>query len=131
MPGCHGEPVYVFTNIDDDALIALNTGDAGTTQAPKRVINNGISTIGITVNKAEEIANASAMNEVSFYRRHRNSSRIKNQNLGGKKIPDFVIPGRGGLSKDDIEYMKKFDIAKLQFHERELEIDKEKEGTER
>lgn len=131
MPGCHGEPVYIFTNIDDDAMIALNTGDANTTQAPKRVINTGISTRGITVNKAEEIANASAMNEVSFYRRHRNSSKIKNQNLGGKRIPNFVIPGRDGLSKEDLEYMKRFSIAKLQFHELELEIDKEKEGIER
>lgn len=108
-------------------MIAVSNGDAGTTHAPKKVINTGKSTD--TVNNAEKIANSSA-NEVSFYRRHRNPSKIKNENLGGKRIPDFVIPGKGGLSKEDLEYMKKYNIAKLQFHEIERENDKEIEGKE-
>ena len=71
------------------------------------------------------------MNEVAFYRRHRDSNKIENHNLGGKRIPDFIIPGHDGLSKEDLEYMRKFGIAKLQFHEIERENDKEIEGMEK
>lgn len=125
----NNEPTYIFTNVDDDMMIDLYSGDAMTTHAPKQVFNSGRS--NTKVNNAEKLSEI-VVNEAAFYRRYRNASKIKNENLGGKRMPDFFIPGMGGPSEEDIEYMKKFDIPILEIHEieREKKVENELESRE-
>lgn len=117
---------FIFSKIDEDMLIDVCGTDARTTHAPKMVFNSGLTTTKVI--NVDKLAH-NCGNEVAFYRRHRNSDKIGNDNYGGKIKPDFIVPLGKYFDEETLKYMKKYNISGLVFEEREKEKDSKEENT--
>ena len=108
--------VFVFSEVDDNMVISnwdSNDRDAGTTWAAKRIRMSG----GILINVANIPEMIYSGNEVAFYRRYLDKNKITNENLGGKRLPDFIVGGYGGMTDETYSILKKYNIGILIIHD--------------
>lgn len=118
----------VFLKVDDNMIIS-NYDDGGTdamtTQGPKRIRMRG----KILKNVANIPEVIYTNNEVAFYRRYIDKNKITNENLGGKRLPDFIVGGTG-ITPETYAILKKYNIGILIIHE-EKYMDKPKINDEK
>lgn len=111
---------YGYTHLKEDELITVYNTDAAVDHDNKSVKATGI--VGDIMVPTE------IRSEVATYRRHRNHQNRENEELGGKKIPDFWF---GDTSQEDEEMLRKYHIPVLVLHpEKYLEPQKLKNKNE-
>jgi len=119
---------FLYTHIEDNMLISSSKWDAGTTHIAKRVKNKGrVDTKVKDISKLAEKTFGNSGNEVAFYRRYRNHMDVKNDNRGGRKMPDaYGIANIALLDEETKEFCKKYNIPIVVLHAERYENRDEK-----
>jgi len=80
---------YIYGALESNEIISFLPTDANTTHTPKSVIASGYVS---NINEPEKV-HSMLGNEVAFYRRYRDHSKIYNANAGGKVRPLGIASG--------------------------------------
>lgn len=134
------DPNFIFTEIQEEDLVAFQKGDAGVLHAPKLVKSRstaGNSRIGMS----HEFDNG--YNELAFYRRTRNHNKRSQERKDGRIKPSYILvfndnaneSSIGDIPKDKLEYAKKYNIPiivyKRQKYRKKTERGNKSDGKER
>lgn len=117
---------FVYTKIPPDGLIITMPQDAATSHGNKEIKMYGQRGSTVSVNNAMYIAN-----ETAIYRRYREHNERKNEELGGRIIPDFVVCDKVPEKTEGeyFELLRKYNIAIMIIH-REKYLEPVSKGEE-
>lgn len=107
-------PSLIFTELEEEDLVAFYEIDANVLHAPKLVKSKGLC--GARIGESHEFDNGT--NEFAFYRRTRNHDKRSKQNPDGRIKPSYILvindkKNEGSIEdipKDKLEYAKKYNI---------------------
>lgn len=110
---------FIYTSIKEAGGIqSFSNSDAGTDHVARRIHGVGGRKRKIDYNILKRDGVYVFNNEVAQNRNIKRNENINNENMGGKILPDAYYGSSDGLTQEDIEIMKKYNIPII-------EIDKE------
>lgn len=137
-PNC--DPNFIFTELQEEDLVAFQETDAGVLHAPKLVKSKstaGNSRIGMSHEFDD------GYNELAFYRRTRNHNKRNQERKDGRIKPSYILVLNDNanesciedIPKDKLEYAKKYNIPiivyKTQRYKEKTEREIKSDGKEK